>query len=242
MTALSPKPWEQLLSDEDKRVLEIYGHDNCSGVGERPAMLVIDMSYAFLGESSEPIVEAAKKRRTACGERGWAVVDRLARLLDAVRAKGAPVIYTTGGERPDLERFGARAIKALKRSSDATRSNLHDPYDIVEEIAPGPLDIVVRKQKPSAFFSTPLINYLVAMRVDSLFVAGVATSGCVRASVVDAFSNNYPCALIEDCCFDRFEASHAMTLFDLGAKYAEIVDAERAMARIAALPDGLFSD
>ena len=63
---------------------------------------------------------------------------------------------------------------------------------------------------------------LVALRVDSLFITGGATSGCVRASAVDAFSNNYPSTLIADCCFDRFEASHAMTLFDLGAKYVEV--------------------
>ena len=80
-----------------------------------------------------------------------------------------------------------------------------------------------------------------ALRVDSLFVTGGATSGCVRASAVDAFSNNYPCTLIADCCFDRFEASHVMSLFDLGAKYAEIATSREAIARISALPDGLFA-
>jgi maleamate amidohydrolase len=78
------------------------------------------------------------------------------------------------------------------------------------------------------------------MKVDSLFVTGGSTSGCVRASVVDAFSNNFPVTLISDGCFDRYDVSHAVTLFDLGAKYAEVATGEDSIKRIRALPDGLF--
>ena len=120
--------------------------------------------------------------------------------------------------------------------------NLRDGNEIVDEIAPAADDIVLRKTKPSAFFGTPLLSQLVALRVDSLFITGGATSGCVRASAVDAFSNNYPATLIADCCFDRFEASHVMSLFDLGAKYAEIASSTEAIARIKALPSGLFGN
>ena len=91
-----------------------------------------------------------------------------------------------------------------------------------------------------AFFGTPLLSYLVALKVDSLFVTGGSTSGCVRVSVVDAFSNNIPVTLISDGCFDRYDVSHAVTLFDLGAKYAEVATGEDSIKRIRALPDGLF--
>jgi nicotinamidase-related amidase len=96
------------------------------------------------------------------------------------------------------------------------------------------------KTKPSAFFGTPLLSQLVALKVDSLFITGGVTSGCVRASTVDAFSNNFRTTLIADCCFDRFEASHVMTLFDMGVKYAAVASSSDAIARIEALPDGLF--
>jgi maleamate amidohydrolase len=232
-------PFAGHLSDRDKRVLETYGFGTCAGVGERPAVLVVDVNYTFVGEHREPIGEAIKRRRNACGEVAWKAVDALQGVIAAARSKGVPVFYTTGDKRPDLGKLGARAMKTVAPKAPSSR-NLRDGGDIVDEIAPAADDIVIRKTKPSAFFGTPLLSQLVALRVDSLFIAGGATSGCVRASVVDAFSNNYPATLIADCCFDRFEASHVMTLFDMGAKYAAIASARDAVAHIKALPDGLF--
>jgi nicotinamidase-related amidase len=203
-------------------------------------MLVVDTTYMFVGEVREPITEAIRRRRNACGERAWQAVDALQAVLGAARAKGLPVIYTTGDAKPDLEIFGANPLKKAATRPAAGMRNLRADNDIVDEIAPHPGDIVIRKQKPSAFFGTPLMSYLVALQVDSLFVAGGATSGCVRGSVVDAFSNNYRCTIVEDCCFDRFAASHTMSLFDLGSKYAAIETASHAIQQIEALPDGLF--
>jgi maleamate amidohydrolase len=232
-------PFAPHLSAQDKLVLETYGFGNCAGAGERPAVLVVDVNYTFVGEHREPIGEAIKRRRNACGETAWKAVDNLQGVIAAARAKGVPVFYTTGDKRPDLGKLGGKAMKIVAPKTPSSR-NLRDGDDIVDEIAPGPNDIVLRKTKPSAFFGTPLLSQLIALRVDSLFVTGGATSGCVRASTVDAFSNNYPTTLIADCCFDRFEASHVMTLFDMGAKYAAIAAARDAVAHIKALPDGLF--
>lgn len=229
------------LSAEDKAVLATYGHNNGAGIGIRPAVLVVDVTYAFVGEERERASEAAKKCRTACGESAWQAVDALQDLLDAARVKGFPVIYTKGGPRPDLQKLGAGSLKKAQAEPVRTARNMRDRNDIVDEIAPGPADIIIVKDKPSAFFGTPLLSYLVAMRVDSLFVTGGATSGCVRASVVDAFSNNYRCTLVEDCCFDRFEASHDMSIFDLGAKYAAIANINDAVNMIRGLPDNLFA-
>ena len=239
-------PFAHYLNDDDRRVLETYGFGNCNGAGNagsRPAVLVVDANYTFVGEEREPVHEAMKKRRNACGTRAWSAIDALTQVLAAARAKGLPIIYTTGDKRPDLEKRGAKAMKkvAVAMTSPSAR-NLRDGNEIVDEIAPEADDIVLRKTKPSAFFGTPLLSQLVALRVDSLFITGGATSGCVRASAVDAFSNNYPATLIADCCFDRFEASHVMSLFDLGAKYAEIANSADAIARIKALPNGLFGN
>jgi nicotinamidase-related amidase len=235
------RPWESLLNEEDRAVIEGYGYGHCAGAANRPAFLVVDVTYTFVGDTPEPTVEAIKKRRNACGQQAWDAVGVLQRLIPAARAKGLPVIYTRAGDRPDLQKFGAGALKTASSPTPPSTRNLRDGNDIVDEIAPEPGDIVIGKAKPSAFFGTPLLSYLVALKVDSLFVTGGSTSGCVRASVVDAFSNNYPCTLIADGCFDRFHASHAMTVFDLGTKYAEIASGMAALARIRALPDGIFA-
>src|SRR5690242_20184135 len=90
-------------------------------------------------------------------------------------------------------------------------------------IAPGPRDIVIKKQKPSGFFGTNLASYLTLLGCDSVIVVGTTTSGCVRATAVDAFSLNYRVILAEEGCFDRSEASHAVSLCDMHAKYADVV-------------------
>ena len=106
--------------------------------------------------------------------------------------------------------------------------------EIVAEVAPEPRDIVVVKAKPSGFFGTPLLSYLIYLKVDTLLVCGVSTSGCVRATVTDAFSNNFRVGLIEDGCFDRTEAAHAINLFDLNAKYADVVSSAEVLEYVAA--------
>jgi len=242
------RPWDSLLNAADRALVDGYGYGNCQGAGQRPAVIVVDATYTFVGDTPEPVTEAIKKRRNACGQQAWDAVAVLRRLLPAARAKGLPIIYTRADSRPDLAKFGAPSLKktpvvqtpSTRNLRDGSTRNLRDGNDIVDEIAPEPGDIVIGKAKPSAFFGTPLLSYLVALKVDSLFITGGSTSGCVRASVVDAFSNNYPVTMVADACFDRYEISHAVTLFDLGAKYAEVVTGEDAIARIRGLPDGVF--
>jgi isochorismate hydrolase len=115
-----------------------------------------------------------------------------------------------------------------------------DGNTIVREIAPQSRDIVIHKHKPSAFFGTPLLSFLVQHGVDGLLIVGATTSGCVRASAVDAFSNNYRVAVVEEGCFDRSQASHAMSLCDLHAKYADVVSLEDVLTYVKKLPAELF--
>ena len=113
-----------------------------------------------------------------------------------------------------------------------------DGNEIMDEIAPSPQDIVIYKHKPSAFSGTPLSGFLNDLGADSLLVTGTTTSGCVRASVIDAFSNNYRVAVVEEGCFDRSQASHAINLCDMHAKYADVVTTEDALSYV----DGLDVD
>jgi len=99
---------------------------------------------------------------------------------------------------------------------------------------------VIFKQKPSGFFGTNLTSYLTLLGCDSLIVTGTTTSGCVRASVLDAFSLNYRITLAEEGCFDRSQASHAINLCDMNAKYADVVKTSEVLTFIDTLPGGMF--
>jgi len=113
--------------------------------------------------------------------------------------------------------------------------------EIVAEIAPRDGDVVIRKQKPSAFFGTPLIAMLNEVHADTVLVTGCTTSGCVRASAIDAFSYNFRVCVIEECVFDRGQASHKINLFDMNAKYADVILLNEAVEYIKRLPDTLYA-
>jgi nicotinamidase-related amidase len=237
---MSKEPaWNQFLTPRDRAVFAAAGFGARMGFGKRPALLVVDVNYDFCGDRPEPILESIKRWPLSCGEDAWTGVAAIRRLLDAAHERRVPVIYTTGVSRPDRWDRGSWSWKNA-RTNEARRSTNLDGNTIVQEIAPAPSDIVIRKQKPSAFFATPLQGYLTLLGCDSLVVTGTTTSGCVRASVIDAFSNNYRVAVVEQACFDRAQASHAISLCDMHAKYADIVDVEEAHAFISGLPADMF--
>ena len=218
--------WNQFLTERDKAVFATSGYGARQGFGKRPALLIIDVNYAFCGDKPEPILESIKKWRNSCGEDAWVALPYIRALIDKARAKGLPVIYTTGVRRGDLWDSGSWAWKNNRSAEDVgnktVMSNL-DGNEIMAEIAPGPRDIVIYKQKPSGFFGTNMASYLTLLGCDSLIVTGTTTSGCVRATVLDAFSLNYRITLAEEGCFDRSQASHAINLCDMNAKYADVV-------------------
>jgi maleamate amidohydrolase len=111
---------------------------------------------------------------------------------------------------------------------------------IVPLIAPREHDIVIRKYKPSVFFGSMLAGFLADLQADSIIACGGTTSGCVRATVVDGFSYNYRMAVVEECTFDRGQASHALSLFDLHQKYADVVSLKETVDFLCALPSDLF--
>lgn len=227
--------WDKFLTERDKAVFEQGGWGALSGGGKKPALLVIDVNYAFCGEKSLPILDAVKGWRTSCGEEAWEALPHIRTLIDRCREKGIPVIYTTGTVREDGWDKGSWAWKTSRGGEDTpdgapdARTTNRDGNDIMDEIAPAPQDIVIRKLKPSAFHGTPLASFLVNLGADSLIVTGTTTSGCVRASVLDAFSNNYRSVIVEEGCFDRSQASHAINLCDMQAKYADVVQMDAAL-------------
>ena len=211
------KPWHGIISAEDEQVYRAAGFGRPSGLGRRPALLIIDVQYRTVGTVSRPLAQAMEEFSTSCGEAGWDAVAHIAPMLEVFRARKWPVLY------PHV---------ALKRASDGGRLAKKVPsimdipthaYAFVEAVAPQDEDILIPKKHPSAFFGTPLVSHLVELGVDTLIVTGCTTSGCVRASVVDAFSYNFKVVVPQECVYDRSQVAHAVNLFDMSQKYADVV-------------------
>lgn len=240
---MSERIWDKFLTAEDKEVLAVSGWGARAGYGTRPALVVVDVNYAFCGDQpDEPLLESIKRWRNSCGPYAWAALPVIRSLIDACRRKGVAVIYTTSDFGEDGWNRGSWEWKNARMGEDASRprESNRKPSDIVDEIKPAPQDIVIRKLKPSAFSGSPLKSYLTLLGADSIIVAGTTTSGCVRGTVIDAFSENLRVIVAEDGCFDRAQSSHAINLCDMNLKYADVVPTREIIDYVAGLPDGLF--
>jgi len=227
--------WDRCLTDLDREVYAAAGFGHRSGFGTRPAILIIDVQYRTCGEAAKPILEAIQEYKTSCGEVGWNAVHTIERLLSLARPKGVPIIYPVV-ERKDRFDTGRWKDK-IPAIADKTSYIGDRGTQIIESIQPQPGDVVVSKRYASAFFGTPLMTYLNDLDRDTVIVTGATTSGCVRATVADAFSFGFHVVVVEDGVFDRGEVSHAINLFDMDQKYADVMPSEEIMAYLQQLPN-----
>lgn len=235
-------PWNNFLTERDRLVFDGAGYGARGGFGLRPALVIVDVNYAFCGHRSEPILESIKSWPNSCGEEAWRAIESLQALLPTVRKQHIPTFYTTASpRRPDGFDAGGWKHKNKRAGGPVGVPGFHMDA-IVAEVAPAASDVVLEKLKPSAFFGTPLIGYLTDLGVDTVLVCGSTTGGCVRATVIDAFSYNFKVSVIDECTFDRGQASHAINLFDMNAKYADIVSARETAAYLEGLSATLFDD
>jgi maleamate amidohydrolase len=188
------------------------------GWGRRPALLLIDMMQAYFTPGSAFDLGS----RTA--------VDGCAALLEAARAGGTPVLHTRVQYTADLADGGlfVRKVPGLAALADGA-----GPLGaFVEPLAPRPGEVVIIKQYASAFFGTSLAATLTAAGIDTVVIAGVSTSGCVRATGTDAMQHGFRPMVVAEACGDRTVAVHDANIFDLGAKYADIVTLAEAVGRL----------
>ncbi len=227
--------WDDVLPETDRKVFEAAGWGKDGGFGERPVLLVVDVIYNFCGDRPEPILESIKQYRYSCGERSWAGIAQLQRLIAAARERQVPIVYTGMDRRPDGFDQGAWNWKST-RSSDASDIKGSKGNEIVAEVAPQPEDVYFVKDKPSAFHGTHLLDYLIYLGADTVITAGTTTSGCVRASAVDAAQYNFHSVVPEECVWDRGELTHKVNLFDIQMKYGDVKSTDEVIAYIEGLP------
>ena len=232
MDARRMTDWRSIIGPRDRAVYAAAGDGERVRPGRRPILLVVDVTYGFIGRERSPILESIERYPNSCGDAGWDALEVIARLIPAARALGRPVLYSAGFSELGLSGVGLWAEKHPRASRVPSDAN-----DIPEEIAPGPGDIVLPKTKPSLFHGTPLLDLLIRAEADTVVVTGGTTSGCVRATVVDAFSHNLPVVVVEDGVFDRGDLSHAVNLFDMDQKYANVMPSD-AVLRYLESPGG----
>jgi nicotinamidase-related amidase len=227
--------WDDVIPPFEQKVYAAAGYGSSPPLGRRPVLLVVDANYAFAGRTPRPIEEAGREYRTSCGEAAWAAIAAIQRLLPAARAAGLAVIYTTGRRHASLSTMGQWAAKNARAAEDLRQA---EATEIVAEIAPAPGELVVEKSRPSGFFGTDLAAHLVVRRADTVLMAGGTTSGCVRATVMDAFSLGYRVGIVQECTFDRAAVPHKVNLFDMHAKYANVLSLDEALAYLQTAAGG----
>lgn len=217
--------WKDVI---DADTLQIYApYRRKTYIGDHPAVLAIDLyNKAYLG-GDRPVKEVEQAFSGSCGEYAWKALPPTQKLFAAARRAGVPVIYTTR----HVDTGGVQSTnRKLGRLAD-------DIYDIKAELAPQPGELVIYKERASAFFGTPLIAHLQRLRVDSLIICGESTSGCVRASTVDAYSYGFHNVLAEECTYDRAPLPHKINLFDLHHKYADVMKVAEVLAHLDGLAE-----
>jgi nicotinamidase-related amidase len=191
---------------------------------------MIDQCNYATGHSPRPLLEALDDNPMSCGLEAWDAVANSRRLLDACRAAGVPVIHTAPyGVQPGSPRRPAGGGLADKVGDDQWAR------EFIDEVAPRDDEVVLRKLGASSFAGTPLDAVLRRNRVDTLLLTGNTTSGCVRATAIDASYLQFRTFVVEGCVYDRTEAAHAMSLFDMHYKYGEVVALDRVLAHIGGL-------
>jgi maleamate amidohydrolase len=221
--------WDDVISERDRTVIEKGGWGKSRGLGTSPCLMIIDPQYNYVGED-KPILEQQDRWPTGCGAEAWAGIRKIKRLMEVARSKKLPILYTRQVQRKTLA-FDGFARKADRKGDTFLEG--HKGTQIVEEIAPLEGDLVVDKGYSSAFYGTPMVSYLNGLGVDTILMTGGTTSGCLRATTVDAVSRNYNVAVVEDCVFDRLEISHKVSLLEMWMKYCDVISLEEALEYLA---------
>jgi nicotinamidase-related amidase len=210
--------WKNVIPEADLRLGFYKGCARETFVGSRPALLAIDLYNSAYRGGALPPAEIEDEAPNTCGIYAHRAIEPTKRLFAAARRAGIPIFYCTQDFRPNNRPPGAVSTKSRKAKPASA-----DDYAIYHAFTPRPEDVVIYKQRASVFQGTPIVSHLTLLGIDSLIVCGESTSGCVRASVVDAYSTGFHVSLVEECTYDRAELTHMVNLFDLHHKYVDVM-------------------
>jgi len=218
--------WKDVIDADTIQIYQAYRRTIY--VGDNPAVLAIDLYNKAYRGGDRPVKEVDREFSGSCGEHAWKAMAPTQALFAAARRAGVPIIYTT-------RHVDTGGVHSTNRNIGRETG---DTYGIKAELAPAPGELVIYKERASAFFGTPLIAHLQQKRIDSLIICGESTSGCVRASTVDAYSYGFHNVVVEECTYVRSFITHKVNLFDLHHKYADVMHIEDVLAHLDGLARG----
>lgn len=223
---LDNSPWSDILDAETAGLLA--RRPRRPRIGSAPALVAIDLYDLVYDGGSHPVTDLVDDYPASCGEFAWRALPDTIELFKVIRANGIPVIHVTYDTRRETDPRKIHPTNRKRRQPDL------ELYRIKAELQPIEGELVVYKKRASAFFGSPLSAFLNELKIDSLFMVGESTSGCLRASVVEAHSFGYPVTVVADAVFDRFPLNHKVSLLDMHLKYATVVNLAEALEVVRA--------
>lgn len=222
--------WKDIISLD---VLEIYSHyARETFVGLSPALLAVDLYELAYQGGPKPISDLHRTYPSTCGENAYAAIKPTMQLFAAARAARIPIFYST--QDVSFASAPSRVVATNRQFMPADPSL----YEIKSEFKPQSGDVIISKQRASCFFGTPLIAHLTKLGIQTVIIFGESTSGCVRATAVDAYSNGFHVVVVEECCFDRSMLSHKASLFDMHHKYTDVMHVDEVIEHLRAIASG----
>lgn len=213
--------WRNALPEAEQAAYAGAGYGRALVPSGLVATLIVDVTYGFVGRAELSDHDNWKRYPNWCGQVAREAVTSLTRLVSESTNTGMPIVQTA-----DVSTSDAKGVWSAKRSNLCI--NAADESTVITEIA-GSQAQLITKRAPSAFFETGLANYLGDRGVKDVLVAGCTTSGCVRATVVDAFSLGMNVFVVEEAVFDRAPTSHSVSLYEMNQKYASVIDMASAI-------------
>ena len=219
---MAERVWDRCLTEQDRTHVQMKP-PKAIGFGKNPALLLIDLYRWVFGDNPQPVLESIKSWPGSCGLAGWNAIPAIRTLLETAREVRIPIVHMTGLAGAGVEEWAFRRNVSAGKLTPEEQERRMRKYDIIEQVEPLPGEAVLRKSSPSAFWGTPLAGHLNQLGTDTIITCGESTSGCVRASVVDGCTYRFRMIVAEECVFDRHEAAHAINLFDMHQKYADVL-------------------
>ena len=220
--------WKDIVPPD---VLDIYTHYvRKTFVGPAPALLAIDLYELAYQGGPKPVAQLHKTYASTCGENAYAAIEPTKRLFAAARAAGIPIFYTTQDTQARQHSVARHRDQAPARAAGSVALC----HQVRVQAAAGR-----RRHHQAARLAAStarrLMAHLTQLGIQTVIVCGESTSGCVRASSVDAYSNGFHVVVVEECCFDRSMLSHKVNLFDMHHKYTDVMHVDEVVAHLNGL-------